>query len=70
MEQIDVRVPITLGQFLKVANLADTGGQARLIIAEGLVRVNGEVEMHRSHNLADGDIVSVDRLTLQVRACN
>lgn len=50
---------IRLGQFLKYANLAETGGQAREIIAEGLVFVNGEQEMRRGRQLHPGDDVAV-----------
>ena len=52
---------IRLGQFLKYANLAETGGQAREIIAEGLVYVNGEQEMRRGRQLHPGDDVAVRR---------
>jgi ribosome-associated protein len=50
---------IRLGQFLKLAGLADSGAQARELIAEGEVSVDGEVETRRGRQLAPGDLVEV-----------
>lgn len=50
---------IRLGQFLKLADLAEDGAQARDLIADGEVRVNGEVETRRGRQLVRGDRVSV-----------
>lgn len=50
---------IKLGQFLKLANLAETGGHAKELIASGEVRVGGEVVTARGHVLHDGDVVTV-----------
>lgn len=46
-----------LDQFLKLSGLAVTGGQAKLMIQAGEVRVNGQVETRRRHKLATGDVV-------------
>jgi ribosome-associated protein len=51
---------IKLDQFLKLAQIAMTGGQAKSMILDGLVKVNGEVELHRGRKLRDGDRVEVD----------
>jgi ribosome-associated protein len=48
---------IKLGQFLKLADLADTGADAKGLLAQGLVRVNGEVETRRGRQLVAGDVV-------------
>ena len=48
---------IRLGQFLKLANLVDTGAEANPLIADGQVRVNGEVETRRGRQLTLGDVV-------------
>lgn len=50
---------IKLGQFLKLANLVETGGHAKEIISSGEVAVNGEVVTARGHELIDGDVVSI-----------
>ncbi|OEY07559.1 RNA-binding S4 domain-containing protein [Corynebacterium sp. Marseille-P4321] len=66
-------VPITgdsikLGQFVKLANLAESGGMAKEAIAGGEVRVNGEVVTARGHKLIDGDRVQLGDSTATVSA--
>jgi ribosome-associated protein len=51
---------IRLGQFLKLADLVDAGSDAKPLLADGDVRVNGEVETRRGRRLAPGDVVVVD----------
>ncbi|SDU81629.1 RNA-binding S4 domain-containing protein [Arcanobacterium phocae] len=58
-EEFTVRLPIQLGQFVKLSGLTETGGQAREVIQEGFVRVNGAVNTHRAAKLNDGDLVEV-----------
>ncbi|WOP20204.1 RNA-binding S4 domain-containing protein [Raineyella sp. LH-20] len=48
-----------LGQFLKLADLVDTGGEARTLIQGGHVRVDGEVETRRGRQLQLGQRVTV-----------
>ena len=50
---------IRLGQFLKLANLVESGAEAKPVIAEGLVLVNGEVETRRGRQLVLGDVVEL-----------
>lgn len=50
---------LRLDQFLKLHGVADTGGQAKLMIQSGDVRVNGEVETRRRRKLVVGDVVAV-----------
>ncbi len=50
---------IKLDSFLKAANLVASGGEAKIIIAEGAVRVNGETELRRGRKLRPGDRVEV-----------
>jgi ribosome-associated protein len=50
---------IRLGQFLKLANLVESGADARPLIQSGAVRVNGEVETRRGRQLHRGDVVEV-----------
>lgn len=49
---------IRLGQFLKLASLIDSGADAKAVISDGLVEVNGEVETRRGRQLRTGDVVS------------
>ena len=50
---------IRLGQLLKLANLVDSGGAVRPLLAEGGVTVNGVVETRRGAQLHPGDVVAV-----------
>jgi ribosome-associated protein len=55
----DSESSIRLDQFLKMSSVADTGGQAKLMIQGGEVMVNGEVELRRRRKLVPGDSVEV-----------
>ena len=50
---------IRLGQLLKVAGLAGSGGEAKALLDAGLVSVNGAAEARRGRQLRDGDVVAV-----------
>tara|TARA_B100000925_G_C21865887_1_gene412068 strand:- start:222 stop:422 length:201 start_codon:yes stop_codon:yes gene_type:complete len=52
-----MKLPIRLDQFLKLMDIAQTGGHAKLIIQNGEVQVNGEVCTQRGKKLRKGDIV-------------
>lgn len=49
---------IKLGQALKACGLAESGVDAKIAIQNGLVKVNGEVELQRGKKLYDGDLVN------------
>lgn len=51
---------INLTQVLKLVNWAENGGQAKALIADGRVRVNGEVETRKRRQMAIGDFVQCD----------
>ncbi len=57
---------IKLDSFLKAVNAAASGGEAKIIITEGLVRVNGEVETRRGRKLYPGDRVETGSKTFAV----
>ena len=59
---------IKLGQALKVANLADSGAEAKIMVQDGLVRVNGETEVRRGKKLVAGDIVEYNGKTVKIEA--
>jgi ribosome-associated protein len=50
---------IRLGQFLKLADLIDSGADAKPLLAEGVVFVNGELETRRGRQLVKGDVVTL-----------
>ena len=57
---------IKLDSFLKWQNLTETGGQAKLLIQNGEVRVNGKIETRRGRKLVSGDKVTFKGKTLTV----
>ena len=57
---------IKLDAFLTLSGLADTGGEAKLMVADGEVLVNGEVCTQRGKKLRPGDTVSFGGETLEV----
>ncbi len=60
MEKVKVAPPfIKLEQFLKFANVAETGGMAKMMISDGIVTVNGEVCTMRGKKLYNNDVVVV-----------
>lgn len=57
---------IKLGQALKAANLVEDGVEAKLVIQDGLVKVNNRVNIRRGRKLYDGDVVSFDGQELRI----
>jgi ribosome-associated protein len=69
MQTIQIREEdefIKLGQALKKANLVGSGVEAKIVINEGEVLVNGETEFQRGKKLHDGDVVSYHGETFTV----
>ena len=57
---------IRLGQLLKLAGVVETGGEARALVGDMRVRVNGEPETRHGRQLGPGDSVEVGQLELRV----
>ncbi|NYG60533.1 ribosome-associated protein [Nocardioides daedukensis] len=57
---------IRLGQFLKLANLVEDGAEAKAVIGQGLVSVNGEVDTRRGRQLVLGDVVALGGVSVRV----
>lgn len=57
---------IKLGQALKKGNLVSSGVEAKIVIQDGLVKLNGEVEVQRGKKLYNGDIVSYNGETIEI----
>ena len=67
METIKLREDyIKLGQALKAAGLAQSGVDAKHIIEDGLVSVNGEKAFQRGKKLTDGDVVTYNGETIKI----
>lgn len=65
--EIEIRTEwIRLDQLLKYCGLAETGGHAKEIVAEGVVAVNGEICLLRGKKIRPGDVVTVDQYELIV----
>ena len=67
MEEIKIRDEfIKLGQLLKLADLDQDGVEAKYVISDGLVKVNGEVDERRGRKVYEGDVVSYDGKEIKV----
>jgi ribosome-associated protein len=60
MREISIRdEQIRLGQFLKLADAVQQGSDVKVLLADGAVQVNGEVEVRRGRQLAKGDRITL-----------
>ena len=67
MKEIEIRDEfIKLGQALKAAGFVESGVDAKFVIQDGLVKVNGEVDDRRGRKLYDGDIVEFEGNQLKI----
>ena len=69
MEEISLREGddyIKLGQLLKKANMMSSGVDAKMVILDGLVSVNGEVELRRGIKIYPGDVVTFEGESVKV----
>ena len=69
METIKVKLkksPVELYKILKFENIAASGGEAKHMIADGMVRVNGQVELRKRKKINPGDEVIIDRYILNI----
>lgn len=57
---------IKLGQALKLAGVVEDGVQAKYVIQDGLVKVNGEVDERRGRKVYEGDIISFNNQEIKV----
>ncbi len=57
---------IQLIQLLKTLGISETGGQAKLMVDDGLVKLNGEVEFRKRAKLKQGDIIEVFDITIEI----
>jgi len=58
---------IELYKILKLENLVASGGEAKFVIAEGLVSVNGKIETRKRKKIVSGDIIIFGNETIQIR---
>jgi ribosome-associated protein len=61
MQTIEInREPVELYKILKFEGLVGTGGEAKIVIDEGLVKVNGKVEFRRRNKIKSGDVIEFE----------
>lgn len=58
---------IKLGQALKAAGFVESGVEAKEVIKDGLVLVNDEVDTRRGRKLYEGDVVSFENQTIEIK---
>ena len=67
MKQIKITTEfIKLDQLMKFADMVDSGGEAKMLIAQGLVLVNGEICTQRGKKIRTGDEVEFDGQNYQI----
>lgn len=60
MKEIKIETEIIkLDQLLKFAGITETGGQSKILISDGLVKVNGEIVLERGKKIKRGDILEI-----------
>ncbi len=68
MRQVDInKEPVELFKILKFEGIVSSGGQAKLVISDGQVTVNGEVETRKRRKVVAGDIIVFAEQELQIR---
>lgn len=68
MRDVEIRgYTIRLGQLMKLSGLADSGTDAKSLLAEGSVKVNGEREERRGRQLHPGDVVELGEESVRVK---
>lgn len=67
MEEIQIKDDfIKLGQALKLAGLAGSGVDAKFMIEDGIVTVNGEIELRRGRKIYPGDVIALEQTQVKV----
>jgi ribosome-associated protein len=68
MREVEIlREPIELYKILKFEAMVSSGGEAKIVIAEGLVRVNGEVETRKRKKIVSGDIIELGKEKIMIK---
>lgn len=62
--------PVELCKLLKFENLVASGGEAKMVISNGLVKVNGQVETRKRKKISSGDVIEFAGETFQISLAN
>ena len=71
MQQIDFHLRgefVALNDLLKLAGICDSGGAGKMLVAEGVVSVGGQVELRKTAKIRAGQVVTLGDVRIQVRA--
>ncbi len=67
IKEINIRDEfVTLGQFLKIADLISTGGEAKIFLLNSKIIINGEEDNRRGRKLYSGDLIEIDQKTYKI----
>ncbi len=67
MRKVELKtVPVELCKILKFETLVQSGGEAKRVIVEGLVKVNGEIETRKGRKIRSGDIIEFENEKFQI----
>ena len=61
------REPVELYKILKFEGMAGTGGEAKMVISDGLVRVNGKIETRKRKKIVAGDTIEFDQDIIRIQ---
>ena len=72
MREVEIRhEPVELYKILKFEGMAESGGMAKMLISDGQVRVNGEIETRKRKKIVSGDTIQLFDQTIRVQlACS
>lgn len=59
--------PVELYKILKFEGMVPTGGEAKLVISEGLVQVNGKIETRKRKKIVAGDVIAFEQETIRIQ---
>lgn len=62
------KVPVELYKILKFESVASSGGEAKYIIADGFVKVNGAIETRKRKKIYPGDTIETGEITIEIEA--
>ena len=66
IEVVINREPVELYKVLKFEGLVGSGGEAKLVVDNGLVRLNGEVETRKRKKVVSGDVIEFDQTMMKL----
>lgn len=61
------KIPVELYKILKFETLASSGGEAKFMIVDGYVKVNGKIEIQKRKKIYPGDIIEIDGVVLEIQ---